>query len=49
LDKSADDEDEMDVDDSQWIDEDMGTEGVADNLLQLKFHPDYVCDPMKHR
>lgn len=51
LDESADDEDEADADadDGQWIDEDIGTEGVANDLLQLKFHPDYVRDPKKRR
>ncbi|KAN0128914.1 hypothetical protein V8E53_013287 [Lactarius tabidus] len=49
LDESADHEDEADADDGQWIDEDIGTEGVAEDLLQLKFHPDYVRDPKKRR
>ncbi|KAH9037513.1 hypothetical protein EDB85DRAFT_2142466 [Lactarius pseudohatsudake] len=41
-DESADDEDEADADDGEWIDEDVGIEGgVADDLLQLEFHTDY--------
>ncbi|KAF8267345.1 hypothetical protein EI94DRAFT_1801824 [Lactarius quietus] len=49
-DYSTDDEDEADSDDGKWIDEDEGMEGVADDLLQLEFHTDYICDPEKrHR
>ena len=48
LDESGDDEDEADADCGEWIDED-GTEGVAGDLLQLEFHPDYVHDPKKRR
>ena len=35
--------------DGKWIDEDVGIEGVADDLLQLEFHTDYVGDPEKRR
>ena len=38
-DTSADDEDE-----EEWIDEDIGIEGVTDDLLQLEFHTDYVSN-----
>ncbi len=48
-DESADDEDEADADDGEWIDEDVGIEGVADDLLQLEFHTDYVGNPEKRR
>jgi hypothetical protein len=49
-DESADDEDEADVDDGEWIDEDVGgMEGIADDLLQLEFHTDYVGNPEKRR
>jgi hypothetical protein len=48
-DESADDEDEADIDDGEWIDEDVGMEGVADDLLQLEFHTDYVGNPEKRR
>ena len=48
-DTSADDEDEEDADDAEWIDEDIGIEGVTDDLLQLKFHTDYVNNPEKRR
>lgn len=48
-DESGYDEDEADADGGEWIDEDMGTEGVAGDLLQLEFHPDYVRDPKKRR
>ena len=48
-DESADDEDEADVDDGEWIDEDVGMEDVADDLLQLEFHTDYVGNPEKRR
>ncbi|KAF8267105.1 hypothetical protein EI94DRAFT_1684032 [Lactarius quietus] len=48
-DESADDEDEADVDDGEWIDEDVAMEGVADDLLQLEFHTDYVGNPEKRR
>ncbi|KAI9455775.1 hypothetical protein BJY52DRAFT_1278510 [Lactarius psammicola] len=48
-DESADDEDEAEVDDGEWIDEDVGIEGVADDLLQLEFHTDYVGNPEKRR
>jgi hypothetical protein len=48
--ESADGEDEPDEDDWKWIDEDVGIEGSADDLLQLEFHTDYVGDPEKrHR
>lgn len=46
-DESAEDENETDEDDREWIDE--GTEGVTGDFLQLQFHPDYVCDPKKRR
>jgi hypothetical protein len=45
-DASANDEDEVDADDGEWIDEDIGHEGVTDNLLQLEFHtnnPEKCC------
>lgn len=48
-DASADDEDEADADDGEWVDEDMGVEGVADDLLQLEFHTDYVSNLEKRR
>jgi hypothetical protein len=48
-DTSADDEDEEDADDGEWIDEDIGIEGVTDDLLQLEFHTDYVSNPEKRR
>jgi hypothetical protein len=48
-DSSADDEDEADGDDGEWVDEDIGNEGVADDLLQLEFHTDYVSNPEKRR
>jgi hypothetical protein len=49
-DESADDEDEADVDDGEWIDEDVGgMEGIADDLLQLEFHTDYVGNAEKRR
>ncbi|KAI9510996.1 hypothetical protein F5148DRAFT_1175117 [Russula earlei] len=48
-DTSADDEDEADGDDGEWFDEDVGTEGVTDDLLQLEFHTDYVSNPEKRR
>jgi hypothetical protein len=50
-DASADDEDEADADadDGEWVDEDIGIEGVADDLLQLEFHTDYVSNPEKRR
>jgi hypothetical protein len=48
-DTSADDEDEEDADDAEWIDEDIGIEGVTDDLLQLEFHTDYVNNPEKRR
>jgi len=48
-DASADDEDDADADDGEWIDEDIGTEGVEDDLLQLEFHTDYVSNPEKRR
>ncbi|KAN0128895.1 hypothetical protein V8E53_013268, partial [Lactarius tabidus] len=47
-DESADDEDDADIDDGEWIDEDVGgMEGIADELLQLEFHTDYVGNPEK--
>jgi hypothetical protein len=48
-DESADDEDDADVDDGEWIDEDVGIEGVADDLLQLEFHTNYVGNPENRR
>jgi hypothetical protein len=48
-DASADDEDEEDADDGEWIDEDIGIEGVTDDLLQLEFHTDYVGNLEKRR
>ena len=48
-DESADDEDKADADDGEWIDEVVGIEGVADDLLQLEFHTDYVGIPEKCR
>ncbi|KAH9962452.1 hypothetical protein BC827DRAFT_1267057 [Russula dissimulans] len=48
-DNSADDEDEADADDGEWVDEDVGIEGVTDDLLQLEFHTDYVSNPEKRR
>jgi hypothetical protein len=48
-DTSADDEDEEDADEGEWIDEDIGIEGVTDDLLQLEFHTDYVSNPEKRR
>ena len=48
-DASADDEDEEDADDGEWIDEDIGIEGVTDDLLQLEFHTDYVGNAEKRR
>jgi hypothetical protein len=42
-DTSADDEDEADADDGEWIDEDIGIEGVTDDLLQLEFHTDMLA------
>jgi hypothetical protein len=48
-DTGADDEDEVDADDGEWVDEDVGHEGVTDDLLQLEFHPDYVSNPEKRR
>ena len=48
-DESADDEDNADADDGEWIDEDVGVEGAADDLLQLEFDPDYINDPKKRR
>ena len=48
-DASADDEDEEDADDGEWIDEDIGIEGVTDDLLQLEFHTDYVGNVEKRR
>ena len=49
-DESTDNEDEADLDDGEWIDEDVGgMEGVADDLLQLEFHTDYVGNPEKRR
>ena len=47
--ENADHEDIEDTDDGEWIDEDVGIEGVADDLLQLEFHTDYVGNPEKHR
>ena len=41
--------DEGNADDEKWIDENVGLEVVADDLLQLEFHPDYVGDPEKRR
>ena len=46
-DTSADDKNEEDADDGQWIDKDIGIEGVTDNLLQLKFHMNCVNNPKK--
>lgn len=43
---SHENENEADEDDRKWIDEDVGIEGVADDLLH---HPDYVSDPNKRR
>jgi hypothetical protein len=48
-DASADDEDEEDGDDGEWIDEDIGIESVTDDLLQLEFHTDYVGNLEKRR
>ncbi|KAI0292596.1 hypothetical protein B0F90DRAFT_1645421 [Multifurca ochricompacta] len=50
-DASADDEDdELEVDEEEWVDEDVGMEGVImDDLLQLEFHTDYVSNPEKRR
>jgi len=48
-DDGADDEDEADADDGEWIDEDVGIDDVADDLLQLEFHTDYVGNPEKRR
>ncbi|KAI0287226.1 hypothetical protein BC826DRAFT_1045767 [Russula brevipes] len=49
-DTSADDEDDEDAaDEEEWVDEDVGTEGVADDLLQLEFHTDYVSNLEKRR
>lgn len=48
-DPSADDEDEEDADDGEWVDEDIGIESVTDDLLQLEFHTDYVSNPEKRR
>ncbi|KAH9020418.1 hypothetical protein EDB84DRAFT_1589729 [Lactarius hengduanensis] len=48
-DESAENEDETDADDGEWVDEDVGNEGVANDLLQLEFHADYVSDPEKRR
>ncbi|KAH8992897.1 hypothetical protein EDB92DRAFT_1796860 [Lactarius akahatsu] len=48
-DESAENEDKTDADDGEWVDEDVGNEGVANDLLQLEFHADYVSDPEKRR
>ncbi|KAI0260896.1 hypothetical protein BC834DRAFT_897936, partial [Gloeopeniophorella convolvens] len=48
-DESADDEDEMDSEEGEWIDEDIGVEGMSDDLLQLEFHTEYVSNPEKRR
>ena len=48
-DTSADDEDEEDADEEEWIDEDIGIEGVTDDLLQLEFHTDYISNLEKRR
>lgn len=47
-DESADDEGDVD-ETGKWIDEGMGTEGVADDLLRFEFHTDYVGDPGNRR
>jgi hypothetical protein len=42
--------DEVHVDDGEWIDQGIGgMEGVADDLLQLESHTDYVGNPEKRR
>ncbi|KAN0140832.1 hypothetical protein V8E53_001276 [Lactarius tabidus] len=42
--------DEVHVDDGEWIDQGIGgMEGVANDLLQLEFHRDYVGNPEKSR
>ena len=46
-DTSADDEDKKDADNGQWIDENIGIEGVTDDLLQLEFHMGCVNNPEK--
>jgi hypothetical protein len=50
-DESADDEDDADADadDRNWIDEDMGIEGVADDFLWFESQTDYVGQPEKRR
>ena len=48
-DTSTDDEDEEDADKEEWIDENIGIEGVTDDLLQLEFHTDYVSNREKRR
>ena len=45
--ESTNDEDEADVDDGEWVEEDVGIEGVADDLLQLEFHADCAGHPEK--
>ena len=45
----ADNEDEENGDDEEWVDEDIGIEGVTDDLLQSEFHTDYVSNPEKRR
>ena len=47
-DASADDEDDADGN-GKWIDEDVGIEGVADDLPRFEFHTEYVGDPEKRR
>ena len=48
-DETGDDSDEGNANDEKWINEDVGLEGVADDLLLLEFHPDYVVDRGKRR
>jgi hypothetical protein len=47
-DVGADDE-EVDADNGEWVDEDVGNEDITDDLLQLEFHTNYVSNPEKHR
>ena len=48
-DTSADDKGEDDADDGEWIDEDIGIEGVTGDLLQLESHTVCVSNPEKRR
>ena len=34
----SDNKDQADVDDTEWIDDDVGMKGVAGDLMQIEFH-----------